>query len=110
MTGEAQVPVQPHIPHVMKTISAHARACLISSEDSSAAFLPISGLAQAHNHLVVALPILILICAFEVNRACASVFTPINSTHSSHAAIMRFTALHHPQPTHTTLILATGDM
>ena len=60
ITGDAQVPVQPHIQQVMKTMSAHESACFISSLDSSAAFLPTSGLAQAQSHLVVALQILIL--------------------------------------------------
>jgi hypothetical protein len=61
MIGDAQVPVQPHIPQVMNTISAQASACLISSDDSSAAFLPISGLAPAQSPRVVALQIFSLI-------------------------------------------------
>jgi hypothetical protein len=46
--GAAPVPVPPQSPQVINTISAHSKACLISSLDSSADFLPISGLAPAH--------------------------------------------------------------
>jgi hypothetical protein len=52
MTGAAQVQVPHHIQHVINTISVSCNAALISCSLSSAAFLPISGLAQAHNHLV----------------------------------------------------------
>ena len=61
MIGAAPVPVQPHIQQVMKTMSAQAKACLISSLDSSAAFFHISGFAPAQSHRVVALHMLILI-------------------------------------------------
>jgi len=57
ITGAAHVPVPHHIPAVMKSISVPASILLISSADSSAAFLPFSGLAPAHNHLVTLTPI-----------------------------------------------------
>jgi len=47
--GAAQVPVHQPNQQVINTISAHSNEALISSLDSSAAFLPISGLAPAHN-------------------------------------------------------------
>ena len=46
-TGAAPVPVPPPIPQVTKTISAPRIAWEISSELSSAAFSPTSGLAPA---------------------------------------------------------------
>jgi len=83
---------------------------LISSLLSSAAFLPTSGLDQAPSHLVVALPMLILTGAFEENKACASVLTATNSTHSSHASIILLIAFDQPHPTQITLIFATGEI
>jgi hypothetical protein len=47
--GAAQVQVQPQSQQVIKTISAHSKACFISSLDSSAAFLPTSGFAHAQS-------------------------------------------------------------
>jgi hypothetical protein len=38
------------------------------------------------------------------------VFIAINSTHSSQASIILFTALFQPHPIHTTFILATGEI
>jgi hypothetical protein len=52
ITGLAHVQVHPHIHTVMNTISVSCNMFLISASLSSAAFLPISGLAPAHNHLV----------------------------------------------------------
>ncbi|MBQ5945567.1 hypothetical protein IJL65_04180 [bacterium] len=60
ITGAAHVPVPHHIHAVINTISASHNACLISFSDSSAAFLQISGLAHAHNHLVIFIQILTL--------------------------------------------------
>jgi hypothetical protein len=48
-TGAAPVPVPQPRPQVINTISAQNNADLISSLDSSADFLPISGSAHAHN-------------------------------------------------------------
>jgi hypothetical protein len=67
--GAAPVPVPPQRPQVINTISAPVRICLISSLDSSAAFFPISGFAQAQSPRVVALPILIRVGAFDEKRA-----------------------------------------
>jgi hypothetical protein len=53
----------------MKTISAPSSAALISSEDSSAAFFQISGLAQAQRPEVVALQIFIFLSAIDENKA-----------------------------------------
>ncbi|MBQ2600243.1 hypothetical protein II582_02530 [bacterium] len=51
-TGLAHVHVHPHIQTVMKTMSVSCSIFLISASLSSAAFLPISGLAPAHNPFV----------------------------------------------------------
>ena len=56
-TGAAPVPVPPPIPAVMNTMFAPLIASEISSLLSSAAFLPISGLAPAPNPLVNFSPI-----------------------------------------------------
>ena len=56
-TGVAPVPVPPPIPQVTKTMSAPFNAAAISSELSSAAFSPISGLAPAPRPLVILSPI-----------------------------------------------------
>jgi len=63
ITGAAQVPVPHPKPQVINTISAPSNADLISSEDSSAAFLPISGSLPAPRPPVIILPILILVGA-----------------------------------------------
>jgi hypothetical protein len=60
ITGAAHVPVPHHIHAVMNTMSASHNACLISFSDSSAAFLHISGFAQAQSHLVIFIQILTL--------------------------------------------------
>jgi len=85
ITGAAPVQVPPHIPAVIKSISVSSKCLLISSIFSSAAFLPISGFAQAHNHLVKLSQIFTLSFAKLFSNACASVFTAINSTQSIHS-------------------------
>jgi len=57
--GPAQVPVHPHIQRVMKTISVSCSMFFMSDSLSSAAFLPISGFAQAHKPFVRFNPTLI---------------------------------------------------
>lgn len=80
ITGADPVPVPPPRPHVMNTISASWRDALISSELSSAAFLPISGSAPAPSPLVMLSPMLIFLFARFVARFLASVLTAKNSS------------------------------
>jgi hypothetical protein len=108
--GAAQVPVPHHNQHVINTISAQDIACFNSSLLSSAAFLPVSGFDHAHNHLVVDLQILIFVSALQVNKAWASVFIAINSTHSNHQEIILLIALHQPPHTQMTFIFAIGEI
>ena len=105
-TGAAPVPVPPPSPAVMKTMSAPARAALISSRESSAASLPTSGLAPAPRPLVMSEPMWTLMSASEMASAWASVFTATNSTPRIPSSIMRLTALLPPPPTPTTLMTA----
>jgi hypothetical protein len=53
---------------------------------------------------------LILVGARELNNACASVLIAINCTPARPHSIILFTALFQPPPTHTTVILATGEI
>gem|GEM_PF-890363 len=69
ITGAAQEPVPQPSPQVINTISAHSKAALISSDDSSAAFFHISGFAPAPSPPVVALQILIFLSAKELYNA-----------------------------------------
>ena len=108
--GAAPVPVPHPRPQVIKIISAHSSAALISSLDSSAAFFPVSGSAQAPNQLVIIFQIFNLVGASELNNACVSVFIETNSTHSKPHSIILLTAFCPAQPTQTTLILATGEI
>jgi hypothetical protein len=64
-TGAAPVPVPPPSPQVINTISAPSRLALISSLDSSAAFLPISGFEPAQRPPVIILPRLIFLSASD---------------------------------------------
>ena len=105
-TGAAPVPVPPPIPQVTNTISAPFKACEISSELSSAAFSPTSGLAPAPSPLVSFSPICMAVGALQNWRACLSVLMPINSTPAMFSSIMRLTALFPAPPTPTTIILA----
>jgi len=109
-TGAAQVPVPHHRPQVIKIISAHSKTDLISSLDSSAAFLPTSGSDHAHKPEVISFQILSFVGARELNNACASVLIEMNSTHAKPHSIILLTAFCHPPPTHTTFIFATGEI
>ena len=106
ITGAAPVPVPPPIPQVTNTISAPFKASSSSSFDSSAASLPICGLAPAPKPLVNSAPICILIGACELLNTCKSVLATIKSTPFNPDSIMRFTALLPPPPTPITLIFA----
>ena len=106
ITGAAPVPVPPPRPAVTNTMSAPSSASIILSESSSAARRPISGFAPAPSPLVSFTPSCSFTAAFELCSACTSVFAAINSTPSTCAAIMRFTALLPPPPTPITLIRA----
>jgi hypothetical protein len=91
-------------------MSAHSKAAFISSLDSSAAFFPTSGSLPAHRPEVTIFQILSLFGARELNKACASVLIAMNSTPSSPHSIILFTAFCHAHHTHTTFILATGEI
>jgi hypothetical protein len=109
-TGAAHVHVPHPSPQVINTISAQASAAFISSLDSSAAFFPISGLLPAPSPQVITFQILIFLSGRDLNKACASVLSEINSTHSSHHSIILFTAFDQPPPTQTTIIFAAGEI
>jgi hypothetical protein len=68
-TGAAHVPVPHPRPQVIKTISAPSRILLISSLDSSAAFLPISGSLQAQRPAVITFQMFNFLSAKELNKA-----------------------------------------
>src|SRR5438876_6308566 len=104
--GAAPVPVPPPMPQVMNTRSAFWRECSTSSRFSSMAWRPISGLAPAPNPRVSFLPICTFTSALLLSRACASVFTEMNSTPWSPSSTMRFRALPPPPPTPTTFVRA----
>src|SRR5215472_10737171 len=105
-TGAAPLPVPPPRPAVMKIMSAPSSPSMIFSVSSSAALRPTSGLAPAPSPLVSFAPSCSLTGACDSLRACKSVFAVMNSTPSSLARIMRFTALQPPPPTPITLIFA----
>jgi hypothetical protein len=109
-TGAAHVHVPQPKPHVINIISAHSKEAFISSLDSSAAFCPISGSAQAQSPAVIIFQIFNFVGANELNRACVSVFIETNCTHSKPHSIILFTAFCHAHHTHTTFILATGEI
>ena len=106
ITGAAPVPVPPPIPHVTNTISAPSIAAVNSSIFSCAAFSPISGCAPAPRPFVSFSPICIALGALHSCKACASVFTPTNSTPNILSSIILFTALLPAPPTPTTTIFA----
>ena len=108
-TGVAPVPVPPPMPHVTKTMSAPLSAADISSELSSAAFSPTSGLAPAPSPFVILSPICISVGALHNWSACLSVLIAINSTPAICSSIIRFTALLPPPPTPTTIIFAAAS-
>src|SRR5690242_13610104 len=105
-TGAAPLPVPPPSPEVMKIMSAPSSASMILSVSSSAALRPTSGLAPAPRPLVSFAPSCNFAGACESFSACKSVLAAMNSTPSSFARIMRFTALQPPPPTPMTLIFA----
>src|SRR4029077_1535146 len=105
-TGAAPLPVPPPRPEVIKIMSEPSSASIIFSVSSSAALRPTSGLAPAPSPLVSFAPSCNFTGACDSFSACRSVFAVINSTPSSLARIMRFTALHPPPPTPMTLIFA----
>src|SRR5581483_741256 len=107
-TGAAPEPVPPPRPDVMKIMSAPSRASMILSVSSSAAFRPTSGFAPAPSPFVSLAPSCSFTGACESLSAWRSVFAAMNSTPSTLARIMRFTALQPPPPTPMTLIFA-GD-
>ncbi len=106
MTGAAPVPVPPPIPQVTKTMSEPDRISRKSSEDSSAAFSPISGSPPAPSPRVNLSPMRTRCGASLISNAWASVLTATKSTPRSPSAIMRLTAFEPPPPTPTTLIWA----
>src|SRR5256714_9787121 len=67
---------------------------------------PISGLARAPTPRVTFWPTCTCASALLLSRACASVFTEMNSTPWSPSSTMRFRALPPPPPTPTTFIRA----
>src|SRR2546430_14210675 len=109
MMGAAPVPVPPPMPQVTNTRSAPCRPCSTSSRFSSIAWRPISGRAPAPRPRVSFLPICTFTSALLLSRACASVFTEMNSTPWSPSSTMRFSALPPPPPTPTTFIRAFCD-
>ena len=108
-TGAAPVPVPPPIPQVTNTISAPCSAAVISSELSSAAFAPTSGLPPQPSPFVSFSPICIVVAASDLFKTWVSVLTAINSTPLTWASIMRLTALFPPPPTPITLMFAISD-
>src|SRR5216117_1204448 len=109
MIGAAPVPVPPPMPQVTNTRSAPCRPCSTSSRFSSIAWRPISGRAPAPRPRVSFFPICTFTSALLLSRACASVFTEMNSTPWSPSSTMRFRALPPPPPTPTTFIRAFCD-
>src|SRR5216684_2888455 len=105
-TGAAPLPVPPPRPAVIKIMSEPSSASIIFSVSSSAALRPTSGLAPAPRPLVSFAPSCSFTGACDSFSACRSVLAVMNSTPSSLARIMRFTALHPPPPTPMTLIFA----
>src|SRR5438309_342574 len=109
MPGDAPVPVPPPMPQVTKTRSAPCSECRTSSRFSSMAWRPISGRAPAPRPRVSFFPICTFTSALLLSKACASVFTEMNSTPWSPSSTMRFRALPPPPPTPTTFIRAFCD-
>mmetsp|Transcript_17335 Transcript_17335/g.24695 ORF Transcript_17335/g.24695 Transcript_17335/m.24695 type:complete len:315 (+) Transcript_17335:289-1233(+) len=109
-TGAAPLPVPPPIPLVTKTKSAPSTMAAISSLDSSAASLPISGFPPAPRPRVTPDPMFNTDAPFDFDlpRACASVLTAQNSTPSTRVSIIRSIAFEPPPPTPITFI-TQGD-
>ena len=104
-TGAEPVPVPPPIPAVTNTIFAPLRILLIASLSSSAAFSPIRGSPPAPSPCVIFCPMARRLFAFDLFRACKSVFNAMKSTFFISASIIRLTALEPPPPQPTTLII-----
>ena len=104
--GAAPVPVPPPIPAVMNTISEPARHSAIRSRSSSAASLPIEGLAPAPRPRVMPEPSWSSVLAPRFLSACASVLAQINSTPWISCLTICSTALPPPPPTPITLMTA----
>ena len=108
-TGAAPVPVPPPMPAATNTIFAPLTISLMSSALASAACSPISGTPPAPRPPVISGPKTILFKAFEVERACLSVFATQNSTFPMSSSIILLTALLPAPPTPMTTILAAGS-
>ncbi len=105
-TGAPPVPVPPPSPAVTKTMSAPLMTSSISSEWSSAACVPTSGLAPAPRPRVSSRPMSSLTSASLISNAWASVLMAMNSTPLRPTSIIRLTALTPPPPMPTTLMMA----
>ena len=105
-TGAAPEPVPPPIPAVTKTRSEPSSALRRFSRSSCAARSPTAESPPAPRPREIASPMRMRVGAWDLTSACASVFTAMNSTPSSSARIMRFTALEPAPPTPTTRISA----
>ena len=105
-TGAPPVPVPPPSPAVTNTMSAPLMTSSISSEWSSAAWVPTSGLAPAPRPRVSSRPMSSFTSASLIRRAWASVLMAMNSTPLSPTSIIRLTAFTPPPPMPTTLMMA----
>jgi len=92
----------------MNTISVSCKIDLMSASLSSAAFLPISGLAHAPNHFVRLRPMFTFLSAKFVARSCASVLIATNPTPSNPSEIILLRALFPQPPIQRTFIFAPG--
>ena len=108
-TGAAPVPVPPPMPAVINTMSTPFSAASISSLFSSALCWPTSGLFPAPRPFVSFAPIWILVVAFELFSAFASVFTAIYSISFTSEDAIQFNAFPPPPPTPITLIFTSGS-
>ena len=107
-TGAAPVPVPPPIPAVTKTILVSSSKRLrMSSQLSSAACLPISGLLPAPRPLVVLGPMSKRLGTGDMLSACRSVLMEMNSTPWVPDFTILLTTLLPAPPTPTTLIATT---
>ncbi len=109
MIGAAPVPVPPPMPAVTNTMSAPSSISAIRLASSSAALRPTSGCAPAPRPRVSEPPSWIFSGARFSASACVSVLAAMNSTPSSPAWIMVFSALPPLPPTPTTLIFACSS-
>src|SRR5258705_2180060 len=106
MIGAPPVPVPPPIPAVIKAILVFtSKMLLISSNDSSVAWRPISGLAPAPSPCVRLGPSWIRLGILLQANAWASVLQVIKFTPSIDWPNMWLTALLPPPPTPITLMI-----